>query len=85
MKSRRIAFILWAWLVLLSACGGKDKSPPVTTADPPGGYYCQSLEITLIASEPALFYYSVDVTRLTAPTPPLTVPPPGPVKARFPG
>ncbi|MDD5223477.1 MAG: Ig-like domain-containing protein [bacterium] len=61
MKRFRIARIFWIGLLILSACGGgKDKSPPVTAADPPGGSYRQALEVTLESSEPATIYYTLN-------------------------
>jgi hypothetical protein len=37
-----------------------DKTPPITTADPPGGTHASALSVTLTSNEPATVYYTTD-------------------------
>ena len=54
--------------------GGVDTTPPVTTANPPGGTYSGSVTVTLSTNEPATTYYTTDGSTPTTSSPQYTGP-----------
>lgn len=57
----------------LTGDGGDDETPPITSANPPGGAYVGPVSVTLSANEPATTYYKLgeqgSVLPYTAPIP----------------
>ena len=59
MRKVLLTILFSAWVFSGCDCGG-DTTSPTTAADPAGGYFNRTIEVSLTANEPAIVYYTTD-------------------------